>query len=163
MNIKLIPFSKKHLEFSRRWMNDKEICRLFNRTYKPLSVAAQQSWFKKIMKDETQLILAIETRGVYVGNVGLKSIDLVNKKCEFYIFIGDKEYWGKGIGTEATKIIIDRVKKMKIHKIYLHVDETNLAARKMYQKTGFVEEGILKDELLRSGKYINMIRMALFL
>ncbi len=163
MNIKLIPFSKVHLEPSRQWMNDKEICQLFNRVYRPLTVSAQQNWFKKIMKDTTQLILAIEAGGVYVGNVGLKNMDSVNKRCEFYIFIGNKEYWGKGVGTEATNMVIDRVKKMKMHKIYLHVDETNIAARKLYKKTGFVEEGVLKDELFRNGKYINMIRMAYFL
>lgn len=164
MNIKLAKFSNKHLEKSREWMNDKEICRLFNRIYKPLTIQMQKKWYKNLKKDKCQITFAIETDSIYVGNVGLKNIDLVDKKCEYYIFIGNKNYWGKGIGTESTIQLINFVKKnLNIHKIYLHVDQKNISAKKLYNKIGFVKEGVLKDELFRGGKYITMIRMAYFI
>lgn len=108
--------------------------------------------------------MAIEVDGVYVGNIGLKNIDKVNKKAEYYIFIGDKNYWSRGIGTVSTNNFLEYIKKnWKLHKIYLHVDESNLAARKLYQKVGFEIEGKLRDELYRDKKYLTMIRMAYFL
>ena len=164
MNVKLIPFGKKHLEDSRLWMNDREFCRLFNRVYRPLIISVQKKWYKQTLKDKNQLIFAIEVDGVYIGNVGLKNIDYLNKKAEYYVFIGNKDYWGKGIGTIATKKFLNYIKQhLKLHKIYLHVDQLNLAARKLYKKTGFVKEGVLKDELFQEKKYITMIRMAYFL
>ena len=163
MNIKLAPFRKKHLEISRQWMNDREICRLFNRIYRPLSAAAQKKWYGNLIKDKSQLTLAIEVNGVYVGNIGLKNISYIDSKGEYYILIGNKDYWGKGIGTKATIKFLNYIKKnLKLHKIYLHVDETNIPALKLYKKVGFVKEGILKDELIRENKHITMVRMAYF-
>jgi len=163
MNVKLVPFTKKHLKDSRLWMNDRELCRLFNRIYRFLTVTSQGQWYAKLLRDKTQLIFAIEVDGIYVGNAGLKNIDYINKKAEYYIFIGNKEYWGKGISTLATKKFLNYTKKrLKFHKIYLHVNQFNLAARKLYQKTGFKKEGVLRDESLREKKYITMIRMAYF-
>jgi len=164
MKIKLVKFSKNNLEKSREWLNDKEISRLFNRVYKPLTPAAQKKWYAEVIKDKSQLIFAIVVDGVYVGNVGLKNIDFLNKKCEYYIFIGDKNYWGRGIGSAGTKQLLSYVKKnLKLHKIYLQVDKNNAPARKLYLKIGFKEEGILRDELIRDGEYITMIRMAYFI
>ncbi len=164
MKVELIPFREKHLKDSRWWMNDREICRLFGRVYRPLTGTAQKKWYEQTLKDKTQLIFAIEINGVYVGNVGLKNIDYLNKKAEYYIFIGSKNYWGRGIGTISTKKFLDYIEKhLKLHKIYLHVDQSNSAARRVYQKTGFKKEGVLKDELLREKKYITMIRMTYFL
>lgn len=163
MKIELVPFGEKHLKNSRWWMNDREICRLFGRVYRPLTIAVQKKWYKLTLKDKTQLIFAIEVDGVYVGNIGFKNIDYLNKKAEYYIFIGNKNYWNRGIGTIATKKFLNYTKQyLKLHKIYLHVDQSNLVARKLYKKTGFTEEGILKDELFRKKRYITMIRMAYF-
>lgn len=163
MKVKLVIFNKKHLPDSRLWMNDEEICRLFDRVYKPLSVVAQKKWHAKLLRDKTQLIFTIEVEGVYVGNIGLKNIDYLNKKAEYYIFIGNRNYWNKGIGTISTKKFLNYIKKhFKLHKIYLHVNRSNLVARKLYKKTGFLQEGILKDELFREEKHITMVRMAYF-
>jgi len=93
----------------------------------------------------------------------LKNIDYLNKKAEYYIFIGNKNYWGRGIGIIATKKFLNYIKQhLKLHKIYLHVDWSNFVAKKLYKKVGFIKEGILKGELLREKKYIMMIRMAYF-
>ena len=164
MLIKLEKFGKKHLDRSRGWMNDKELCRLFNRHFKFLTVAKQKDWYKNLLKDKTQLIFAIIVDGVYVGNVGLKNIDKENKKAEYYIFIGDTNYRGKGIGLEGTIKLLDYAKKsLKLHKIYLHVDATNFSAIRLYSKIGFKKEGLLCDELFLNGKFVSMFRMAFFL
>lgn len=161
--LKSVPFAERHLKISRAWMNDRELCRLFNRVYKPLTVETQKKWYQKVKKDKTQVIFAIEVDGVYVGNIGFKNIDKLNKKAEYYIIIGDRNYWGKGIGTSATEKILQYARKhLKLHKVYLYVDQSNMAAQRLYQKTGFQEEGILKDELLRDKKYLTMLRMAYF-
>lgn len=144
-------------------MNNKELCRLFNRRYNRLSASSQKKWHKNIIKDKTQLIFAIEVDGIYVGNAGLKNIDKENKRAEYYIFIGDKNYRGRGIGFLSTVKLLDYVRQnLKLHKIYLHVDQTNLPAVKLYTKIGFKKEGILHDELFLNGRFVTMIRMAVY-
>ena len=164
MIVRLILFSKKYLQASRVWLNSKEFCHSFGRIYKPLSVKGQKDWYLNLKNDKTQLIFAIEVDGIYVGNVGLKNIDYQNRKAEYYIFIGNKKYRGIGVGGIISRDFFVYIEKhLKIHKIYLHVDETNMIALNLYYKLGFKEEGVLKDELIRGGKYITMIRMARFI
>ena len=163
MKIEIVPFGKIHLEASRKYLNDREISRLFNRTYKVISPKAQKVWFENIKKDKTQLVCAIHADGIYIGNAGFKHIDRINKKAEFYIFIGNKNFWGKGIGSIAGRLLLQSAKnKFGLHKIYLHVDEKNSRAIKLYEKLSFIAEGILKDEITREGKKITLIRMAYF-
>lgn len=163
MGILLKKFSRKHLNISREWMNNKELCCLFNRRYKYLSRVAQMIWYKKLLMDKTQVTFGIEVNKVYVGNIGLKNIDRQNKKAEYYIFIGDKSYRGKGVGENSTQQLLKYVRKnLHLHKIYLCVDKDNIAARRLYKKVGFIEEGVLKDELILENKFITMVRMAYF-
>lgn len=162
--IKLIPFNKAHFEKSRKWMNDPELCRLFNRVYRSWSKEDQEKWYAQLKKDRSQLVFAIIYNGIYVGNIGLKEIDHENKKGEYYILIGDKKYWNKGIGTKASKLLLSKCKRqLKLNKIYLQVAESNKSALKLYKKIGFVIEGRLKNEFIREGKHITMIRMAFFM
>ena len=164
MNVSIKKFGFKYLEKSRRWMNDKELCRSFNRHFKFLTLNAQKVWYQKLLKDKTQIIFAIEVDGVYVGNVGLKNIDYQNKKAEYYIFVGDVNFRGKGVGQAATKHFLSYIKKNTgLHKIYLHVEYTNLPAIKLYTKVGFVKEGILHDDICLNQKYVTMIHMAFFI
>ena len=165
MKKELVKFKKEHLKNTRQWMNNKQICRLFCRVYKPITVKSQQKWYESYKKDKTQLLFAIEIDGAHIGNVGFRNISYLDRKAEFFIVIGNKDYWSKGIGTWATNKILAHMTSAKrgsrkLHKIYLQVDQTNERAIRSYKKVGFVKEGILKDELVREGKYVTMVRMA---
>ena len=53
-------------------------------------------------------------------------------------FIGDKEYWSKGYGTAATKLMVTYgLNEAALQSIYLDVKKDNISAIKAYQKSGF--------------------------
>jgi diamine N-acetyltransferase len=96
------------------------------------------------------------------GRVTIYNIDYRNQKAEYGIFV-NQEYQGRDIAYRASKILINYVfSNLNIRKIYLHVFSTNVPAIKLYKKLGFVEEGILKEEIYKNGKYRDLIRMAIF-
>ena len=77
--------------------------------------------------------------------------------------IGDKNYWGKGYGYDALKTLIDFIfNECNMEKVKLSVYEFNTRAVACYKKLGFKEEGRLKKELYREGKYGDVILMAVF-
>ena len=95
--------------------------------------------------------------------MGLLDINLLDKNACLYIVIGEKEYWRKGIGTQAIKFILDYgFNKLKLHKIWLDVHADNLPAIKLCQKFGFTEEGRFKDQIRHGSKYTDELRMAKF-
>lgn len=80
---------------------------------------------------------AISADEVYVGNIYLT--DIGGGSATYHIFIGDKNYWGKGIAREASRQIIDYgFKELNLDKIVLEVKKLNERAVKLYLSLGFV-------------------------
>ena len=95
------------------------------------------AWFQnKILKREVVQFIIIDNQPV--GSTYLRDIDHKNHKAEFGIFIGEEMARGKGIGTSATKLIVQYgFEELGLHKIYLRVFTNNTSAIKAYEKAGF--------------------------
>ena len=103
---------------------------------KKISLDDEKEWFKKINKKKDRLNLSINLNEKYIGNVYFTNIKKTS--AQFHIFIGVKSLWGKGIGTKATLLSLNFLRKnYGIKKIYLKVKKENLPAIKVYKKCGF--------------------------
>jgi RimJ/RimL family protein N-acetyltransferase len=77
--------------------------------------------------------------------------------------IGDKHFYGKGVGTESCQLVIDYAfSRLNIRKIILAVYSNNPSAIRLYEKLGFKTEGCLKDQIFENGKYHDKLYMSLF-
>ena len=67
-----------------------------------------ENWFSELIINEKDITLGIilESTNEVIGYAGICDISGTNKSGEYYIFIGEKKLWGKGIGTEVTKQIL---------------------------------------------------------
>ena len=70
---------------------------------------------------------------------------------------------GKGLGPLALGALIERASsdEMNLHKLWLIVRRDNRSAQAMYLRAGFEFEGMLRDEYCVSGKFFDMVRMAI--
>lgn len=159
--VKLIEFSEEHLPNSFLWIQDEDLKRNFL-FRKSVTRESHKQWFDAYLKDDSQQLFAIFYQNKYVGNVGLKNIDAINKNSETWMYIGDVSMKGKGIGVEANRQLFLYAKK-KLHKLYAHIAEFNNSSIRMYQKSGFVPEGNFKDQLYFEDGYHNLLRFAYFL
>ena len=74
---------------------------------------------------------------MYVGNIYLTDIN--GKSAEYHIFIGEKDYWGKGIAEEASHQILKYgFKERGLKYIYMHVRKDMVKAVQLYKKLGSV-------------------------
>lgn len=114
------------------------------------------------MKNKNKLDLIIETlEKLPIGSVGL----WFSKKDKFALYgieIGNKNDWGKGYGTDATKTILNYAfQKLKLHRVELNVYEYNTRAIRLYKKLGFKIEGTRRDRCFYKGKFYNEISMSM--
>jgi diamine N-acetyltransferase len=80
----------------------------------------------------------------------------------FYIAIADMENRSKGIGTEATKLIMNYAfDTLNLNRVQLHVAVENEKAIAVYKKTGFEIEGTLRQAMFRDSKYHDFYVMGL--
>ena len=144
IDIYLRPLIKKDAFTSFNWRNNPNIWKLTGSCPNTkITPKIELDWIRKVLKkkDEIRFAICIKKINKYVGNVQLTNIK--NNKAEFHIFIGEEEYWNKGIGSAATMLLIDHAKnKMNLKQIYLWVNEGNISAYKVYKKCGFSSESI---------------------
>ena len=108
-----------------------------------------------------QYIILDNADGKPVGSVYYRDIDNHNRSAEYGIFIGEESARGKGLGTEAARLFTQfGVDTLHLHRISLRVLAENAAARRSYEKAGFVQEGVFRDMELLDGAYRDVVFMA---
>lgn len=98
----------------------------------------------------------------HIGNVKLEPIDFEEKTSYFGMLIGEKEQWGKGLGTEATRLAVDYAfNVLHLKKIMLGVIAENKAAIRVYEKTGFQIERVNKEKIKHGSEVYDQIIMGI--
>lgn len=151
MDIRLTEYDVTFLDASYKWLTDPEIKEL---TMTPdIDKNEQKKWFEGLKHRDDYLVKGITADGVPVGAVGLKHIDFTKKTAEYFGYIGEKEYWGKGIGNKMMQYIEKEAKSMNLLRLYLNVLKINYTAINLYQKNGYKVQQycgklIMMDKLL---------------
>jgi len=121
----------------------------------------QEKWLSDVVAKGKAIQYIILNDNFPIGSVYIRDIDHVNKNGEFGIFIGEKDYIGKGLSLFATKEILKiAFETLSLHRVYLRVFIDNIPAIKTYEKAGFIKEGVLRDTVLIDGKFKDMLLMA---
>lgn len=98
----------------------------------------------------------------FIGTTGLYGHRDIYRSWEFRILIFHPDYLGKGIGTEATRLVVEYgFGRLNAHRIWLGVNADNKGAVACYKQAGFKPEGRLRDEIFCYGKYHDAIRMGI--
>ena len=160
--ISLKSFDRKHLAKTRKWVNDPETALSLGRIL-PVSDMQHGKWFTNLKKAKEVVIFAIETNRnqKHVGNIWLWNIDWRHRKAEIRVVIGEKNYTGKGYGSEAISLITQfAFERLNLHKVYAYVIGFNKRAKMAFEKTGFIVEGVLKRDRFIKGKYEDVFLLA---
>lgn len=123
------------------WLNDKEITKYSEQRYHKHTINSQKKFLEKKIKLNKSNVFKIYNKDNFIGIIELGNIDLKNQNCEIMYFIGERNYWSKGIGTEAIKICLKHAKKLNISKVYAGVYSNNLGSIKILKKNNFKIEG----------------------
>ncbi|GHO91657.1 N-acetyltransferase [Reticulibacter mediterranei] len=164
-NIYLRTLERDDLDLFWQWFADREITRYsMGMLIFPFSKAETQEWLERTLHDKQVLSLGIveKTSDQLLGYAGVTSISNINRSGEYYIFIGNKGSWGKGYGTEVTRLIVNYgFRSLNLHRIMLTVFAGNSAAIRVYTKAGFTEEGVMRQANYREGRYHDVIVMSI--
>ena len=154
--VKLRNLDEKDLKKCLFWLKDPKINKFLSQDFNDLSEMDELKWLREIKSSDKELVFAIEARqeNNYIGNCGLHKIDWKNKRATLGIVIGEKEYWGKGYGTDTIYTIASFAKKeLGIRSLELNVYEYNHRAIKVYKNCGFKRKTVLKKNHYYNDRY----------
>ncbi|PWG12043.1 GNAT family N-acetyltransferase [Streptomyces sp. V2] len=158
----LRPFTEADAEVMAGLMEDPEVVRFTGASPNPLSPEFLRSWYGSRSAQGDRLDLAVTNRetGEVVGEVVLNEWDPAARSCTFRTFLGAHGR-GRGFGTEATRLIVGHgFDQLGLHRIELEAYAFNSRAIRVYEKVGFVREGVRREIELRDGKWVDEVVMA---
>lgn len=150
-------------ELCLRWINDPEVNQ-YLLIHFPLTEKKEEEWFDKLANDPNEVVLGIETLdGKLIGTMGLHRINSKDRTAMTGALVGEKEYWGKGYGTDAKMTLLDYAfNTLNLRKINSSVYAFNKRSLKYNLKCGYKIEGVRKKQIFRNGKYHDEILIAVF-
>ncbi|GAA5164936.1 hypothetical protein GCM10023321_54250 [Pseudonocardia eucalypti] len=97
-----------------------------------------------------------------LGEAVLNDLDDGNDSANFRIGLTGPPVFGRGYGTEATRLVVDYALDVAgLHRVHLEVYDFNPRALRVYQKCGFIQEGVHRDALHWDGEWHDAISMAI--
>jgi ribosomal-protein-alanine N-acetyltransferase len=147
-----------------RFISDRDVTKFLVRGTFPPSLEEYKKQYEStiVNKEEVQFAVCDLKTDLYLGIVGLHSIDMIARKTEFRILLGEKSCWGKGYGTEALLLMLAYAfETLNMNKVWLGVNTGNERAFKSYKKAGFTVEGEFRDDIYKNGTYYNVARMSM--
>jgi [ribosomal protein S5]-alanine N-acetyltransferase len=148
------------------WLNDEEVTKGLETVSKPYTMEMLQAYVSSILanpKGAWKFIMTDIATGEAIGTGKIHNISEKHGTCNLGLMIGNRNFWGKGYGNEAYDLLIGfAFRELKIRKIWEAANATNIPSMAMCKKAGFKEEGVLKEQVLSEGKYIDKILLGLF-
>ena len=136
MEVRLRPLELSDAKTSMHWRNDPLVWSLTG--FRPNIVVTrriEESWIRRVNAITHDLRRAICVENRYVGNIYI--IKNEENKFEYHVFIGDKDFWGRGIAYKASLLILEEAQKKGINEIFLEVRRDHETAIRLYERLGF--------------------------
>lgn len=164
--VRLREYRHEDLVPIRQWVNDGGITGYLSDIFLyPHGLESTESFLADMMDqrpDCRSFVIAEADTELYIGQIGLDTIDWKNRFARIGIVIGQADRCGRGLGTEAMKLLCGYAfNELNLHRLELEVYDFNVRAYRSYLKCGFVEEGRQRQKLYRHGQYCDIIQMGL--
>ena len=146
------------------WYSNEEVVRYSDNQYRKFSFDGQCSYVQSCLENQDINLYGIFDDTTHIGNITISGLTSYHRRAELAYFIGDTNYWGKGVASFAVAQIIEVAnKEFNLNKLCAGIASENVASGKVLEKNGFVLEAIRKKHLFYCGKFFDSLEYGLVL
>lgn len=145
------------------WLNDEAVNRFLESRFQHQDIDGVRAFVAGMLESDKNLFLGIRDLGLdrHVGNIKLGPIDPRHGLGEIGIMIGDREAWGRGIGSSAIAVLADIARdELGLRKLTAGCYASNLGSSKAFEKAGFAVEGNRPGHFILDGRPEDLVLMA---
>lgn len=160
MNIELKKWTKEDDKALQQLCDEADRKYLSDRLPYPYTMENARWWLDFACKNEGKngVFRKVLADGKVIGNITVERLPDVRKNDGELGFVFAREYWGKGIATEAAKLICDiAFRELSLNRLTAQVYEGNIASRRVLEKCGFTLEGNFKNAVTKGDKVYNLL------
>jgi len=147
-----------------KWRNDDEIWSKVGGPKHFVSEEYERQWIINAINNnkEVRLGICLKENKELIGLTSIIDIDWINRSAQCSIMMGEKQYWGKGIGSESSMLLLKfAFYERNFERIWAHILESNIGSLKMFEKCGYKSEGLLRNSVYKNGRYQNQVVMSI--
>jgi len=101
--------------------------------------------------------LAIWHGGEMAGQVEYNYFDWANRRTELGYWLG-ASFQGRGLVTKSCRALIDHAfRELKLNRVEMHCGVENIRSRKIPERLGFREEGVLRQADWLHDRFVDMV------
>jgi len=137
-----------------RWLNDAEVVKYLEVRHFCQNYESIKGFVESKINTDDEYLMAIccKNTDLHIGNIKLGPIDQYHKRADLSLFIGNKNFWGKGLAVEAIKLITTfAFETLKLNKIMASCYQENQASAHVFCQAGYHIEGTSPDYMLLNG------------
>lgn len=157
----LIPFKEEHISDTYiGWLNNSEVNRFLEVRFVRQTYETVLEYVRSFYGETEKYMWGIYPNDTneLIGTATLSDISRHHRRGIVGLMIGEKEYWGKGCGTETIKLVVDYAfRRLNLHKVTAGSIANNQGSVKAFQKAGFEIEGQVKSHVFLNGKYYDSV------
>lgn len=144
-----------------KWRNSERI-RKYMYDNNIITNIEHENWFNKLSKSNDIIYYVFEYRAIPIGIVNFHKIDKINNICKWGFYIGALNV-PKGSGLILGYLGLEKAFDVcNINKVIGEVLGFNIPSIKLHQKLGFKEERIYAKQVLKNGRFEDIISYVLF-
>lgn len=160
----LRPLEPDDIPIFQQWYNNQEVNYWASAAWPLTTMLSEDEIEERFFvstRDSRRFIILNENK-VPIGTTGFRDTNIPARSAVLFIVIGEKEYWDRGYGSDALKVLIDHLfLQWNLHRLSLDTWDGNQRALRVYEKLGFQIEGRLRQARFVMGEYRDAIIMAL--
>ena len=156
---RLRELERRDLPEINRWRNDPDLVANLGSPFRFINLDTDIAWFENYQSHRSEQVRCAITdeSDQILGLVSLIGINQIHQTAAFHIMIGRPDNQDKGLGTFAVSEMLKHAfLNLNLHRIELNVLEENFRARHLYEKMGFVLEGVKRRAVYKSGVFHNV-------
>ena len=142
------------------WLNDPEVNQYLETRFEEQTIQSIREYVKAMRNDPDVLFQAIILKhgNFHIGNIKLGPVCVRYRRSEISFFVGDKQFWGQGLATEAVGLLTDyALNKLKLIKAAGGVYSNNKGSQRVFEKLGYELEGVLKNHYLSGNVWVDRL------
>jgi RimJ/RimL family protein N-acetyltransferase len=169
VNINLCPPNIKHVNLYTKWNNSPKVRKnpySYRTRYEfPQNVEEVKKMFdpkEERFRSEIYFEIWHKADEKPIGYTGLIRIRWHDRSALLIYLIGEIEYWGKGLATEAAKLVVDYgFNELNLNKINASTYAPNQSSVKIIENNGFKHELTLRKEIYMNGIYVDILKYSI--
>jgi len=140
------------------WLNDYEITKFTDLKFFRHTLESTKAFVSQKYNSKSDLLFGIFFDGTHIGNIKLGPIRFEHMTAEVSFIIGEKTFWGKGIGSKCLEAVVHfAVAELGLKKINAGYYANNIGSARIFEKCGFAVEGDRISGLVFENRRINHI------